>query len=103
MSVVTELKADLAQFTEQRLLYVRDGFETRELAGTLVARYGSGMARALRAMGESDALIWREGGDFQSFVDQQVERIDPEWRATDKKRWSARPAGLSFASATQEV
>lgn len=97
MSIVNELKADIRQYADHRISDVRRGAETPELAGLIVAKYGLGLSRALRAMGESDASIWRQSSDFQSFVDQQVERIDPDWRETDRKRWASKPASLTVA------
>lgn len=97
MSIVDELKADIRQYADHRLNDVHRGAETPQLAALIVAKYGLGISRALRAIGENDASIWRQSSDFQSFVDQQVERIDPDWRETDRKRWASKPATLGIS------
>jgi hypothetical protein len=83
--------AKLAEYAQGRISDVKRGAETAELAALLLQKYGYGLCDAL-------AVCYPESGPCPTYhdVDRMVESIDPDWRESARKRWAAKPAGISF-------
>jgi hypothetical protein len=79
---------ELEEYAQTRRNCVRDNQETPELAALLVEKYGYGLATAAKILELKQNLYVK--------IDELVEGIDQVAKATRKKRWDSRPAGLLF-------
>lgn len=89
-AIQREARADIQRHAQTRMECVARGAETPELAATLFSKYAEGMAAALSIVGIDSNL--------QATTDQLVHEIDPDFAATTRARWAARPARLAFTS-----
>ena len=91
---IDRLVADVRDFARSRAKDVARGAETPRLAATLLQKYGAGVVSAVKHITDGA----RAADPVQRALDEETRKIDPDWQETDRARWAARPADLSFGS-----
>ncbi|WP_263356648.1 hypothetical protein [Acidicapsa ligni] len=82
--IVEAANTEIRQYAEGRRKDVARGAETPELAALLVQKYGYGVLKGVRiALGRAIS---------HDVLDEEVAKIDPDWREHMHQRWAARPA-----------
>ncbi|PHV35989.1 hypothetical protein [Janthinobacterium sp. BJB304] len=89
------IREKLYSYVEGRKNDVARGAETAELAALLVQKYGYGLADSANIAAN---FLDCPQPDLISDVDQLVASIDPDWRANQQRRFSARPASLALTN-----
>lgn len=89
------IREKLYSYAESRKNDVVRGAETAELAALLVQKYGYGLADSASLAAN---LLECPQPNLIRDVDQLVASIDPDWRANQQRRFSARPASLFLSS-----
>ena len=85
--IVEAVNAEICQYAEGRRKDVARGAETPELAALLVQKYGYGLLQGVRiVLGRAIS---------NDVLDEEVEKIDPDWREHMHQRWAARPAEIN--------
>ena len=85
-----QLIAEIKEYARGRALAVARGAEAQHLAAFALHEHGSGIAQAV-------AIIYgspREADAITRVVQEETERIDPDWRENARLRWQSRPADI---------
>ncbi len=89
-----DLLRELKNYADGRKKDVARGAETAELAALLIEKYAWGVASTLKVLEFPSRNLAAE-------ADRLVLEIDPDFAEHTKKRWAARPAGVSCGRAAQ--
>ncbi len=84
------LVRQIRDYAAARASDVARGAETPYLAALLVQKYGQGVADAAATIFDNA----RAADPVSLVVDEEVEKLDPDWRKHDQLRWAARPADV---------
>lgn len=87
-----EILAVIREYAAARAKDVARGAETPALAGLLVQKFGLGAAELSRCLGK-----FRMADRICMIVDEEVSKIDPDWRSHARERWNMRPADVQPA------
>ena len=60
------------------------------MAVLLTQKYGCGVVNAVALIYDNN----RTADPIQKAVDEESDRIDPEWREHDRQRWAGRPSDV---------
>lgn len=87
-NIEQSLRDEIRAAADSRRKAVERGAELPELAATLLDKFGWGVAKATAIIGLN--------ADLQPEIDALVRGICPDFEQLTRRRWEARPAGLSL-------
>ena len=88
--VVRLLVREIRDYAGSRANDIARGAETPHLAALLLQKYGLGVAKAVEVVFESP----RVADPIIAALDEETNRIDPDWKEHNRERWAARPADV---------
>lgn len=92
--VTEELIKNIQQYAKGRASDVKRGAETPRFAALLLQKYGYGILEAVRILDDENRTI--DTAKLWKVVDEEVEKIDPQWREHMHKRWEGKPADITY-------
>lgn len=90
--ITKQLIGKIKEYANGRANDVKRGAETPRFAALLLQKYGYGIADAAFVLCDNEIKVDR--GAIFKVVDEEVEKIDPNWQENGRERWEGRPADI---------
>jgi hypothetical protein len=90
--VIDFLIQKVKRYAKGRAECVSRGTETPHLAALLLQKYGLGITDAVSLIYDNP----RAADPIYRVVDEEVAKIDPQWREHMRERWERQPADISM-------
>ncbi|MBA4688596.1 MAG: hypothetical protein H2184_15705 [Candidatus Galacturonibacter soehngenii] len=87
---IENLIIKIREYARNRTSDIKRGAETPALAALLLQKYGEGIIDAIISVSDSN----RVADPIQKVLDEELFKIDPEWKEHNKERWEGRPADI---------